>query len=398
VPHAPTAQDPGPSESDRALIIETLYRFAMAWNENNGHMMNQCFTDSASMTVTESGQKSLGTYETREAIASALTSELQIQDNRQRVVFNNPVVDDLDDRTALISAVFLVHGYRHFVADSEKLAATQRDVEDKVGRPELAYRRFGFNPLQKYPVVSGLGERWYMPVPHLLIRKASPIGVFFAGFDNFGKAFADDLGAQFEGYIGDNLRELVGTVVPEIEFGSPSQHKRSVDWIVIFEQCVLLVEVKSTRPTEEVRWGGPNAMDKLESLLGKAVTQLRRTADWITDRAFVDIPADRPIIGLVCTMEPFSMANAPFVADALPASDIPYRVCSAEEIEGLVRLHDDDIGSLLLDYMTHPERDGSSIKPLMVGREFGPNRLLDDAWNHLLWSDEASDTTETAPQ
>jgi len=370
----------------------------MAWNENNGHMMNQCFTDSASMTVTESGQKSLGTYETREAIASALTSELQIQDNRQRVVFNNPVVDDLDDRTALISAVFLVHGYRHFVADSEKLAATQRDVEDKVGRPELAYRRFGFNPLQKYPVVSGLGERWYMPVPHLLIRKASPIGVFFAGFDNFGKAFADDLGAQFEGYIGDNLRELVGTVVPEIEFGSPSQHKRSVDWIVIFEQCVLLVEVKSTRPTEEVRWGGPNAMDKLESLLGKAVTQLRRTADWITDRAFVDIPADRPIIGLVCTMEPFSMANAPFVADALPASDIPYRVCSAEEIEGLVRLHDDDIGSLLLDYMTHPERDGSSIKPLMVGREFGPNRLLDDAWNHLLWSDEASDTTETAPQ
>jgi hypothetical protein len=289
---------------------------------------------------------------------------------------------------------------RHFVADRDKLGATQRDVEDKVGRPELAYRRFGFKQLQKYPVVSGLGERWYMPVPHLLICKASPIGVFFAGFGNFGKAFADDLGAQFEGYIGDNLRELVGTVVPEIEFGPPSQRQRSVDWIIIFEQCVLLVEVKSTRPTEEVRWGGPKAVDELESLLGKAVTQLRRTADWITDRhpAFVDIPPDRPIIGLVCTMEPFSMANAPFVADALPASDIPYRVCSAEEIEGLVRLHDDDIGSLLLDCMTHPERDGSSIKPLTEGRELGRNRLLDDAWNHLLWSDEASDTTETAPQ
>lgn len=59
---------------------------------------------------------------------------------------------------------------RHFVADRGKLGATQRDVEDKVGRPEPAYRRSGFNPLQKYPVVSGLGETWYMPVPHLLLR------------------------------------------------------------------------------------------------------------------------------------------------------------------------------------------------------------------------------------
>lgn len=158
--------------------------------------------------------------------------------------------------------------------------------------------------------------------------------------------------------------------------------------------------MKSTRPTEEVRWGGPLAAAKLESLLGKAVTQLSRTAAWITDRhpAFVDIPADRPIIGLVCTMEPFSMANAPFIADALPASGIPYRVCSAEEIEGLVRLHAEDIGSQLLEYMTDPERDGHSLKPLMEGRELGPNRLLDDAWNSSLWPDEASETTEAAPQ
>jgi hypothetical protein len=75
---------------------------------------------------------------------------------------------------------------RHFVADRHRLIATQRAVEEKGGRPDPAYRRFGFNPLTKYPVVSGLGDHWYMPVPHLLVRKASSIGVFFAGMECSG--------------------------------------------------------------------------------------------------------------------------------------------------------------------------------------------------------------------
>jgi hypothetical protein len=283
---------------------------------------------------------------------------------------------------------------RHFVADRDKLTATQNEVERRVGRPAPAYRRFGFNPLTKYPVVSGLGEHWYMPVPYLLIRKASPIGVFFAGLEHFGKAFADDLGAFFEGYVGDNVRELGGEVVSEIEFGSPGQRMRSVDWIVVFPECLLLVEVKSTRPTEEIRWGGRKADEKIAGLLAKGVQQLGRTRTWIADRHpdFAHIPADRPVIGLVVTMEPFNVVNTPFVATALPESTVPYRVCSAEEIEGLVRLHADNVGGQLLSYMNDPERNGHSIKPLLEHRELGRNRLLDDAWDSIRWPSENDDT------
>ncbi|SDJ02375.1 hypothetical protein SAMN05444157_1333 [Frankineae bacterium MT45] len=286
----------------------------------------------------------------------------------------------------------------HFVADREKLIATQRDVRLQVGHPSPAYRRFGFNPITKYPVVSGLDDRWYMPVPQLLLRKASPIGVFFAGLDKFGKAFADDIGAPFEGYIGDNLGELNGTVIPEIEFGQAKQRIRSVDWIVVFDECVLLVEVKSTRPTEEIRWGGSVAAQKITSSLEKGVTQLGRTATWIADRHpdFAHIPADRPVIGLVVTMEPFHVVNTPFVATALPNSSIPYRICSAEEVEGLVRLHADDVGGQLLQYMSDPERNGHSIKPLLEGRELGRNRLLDDAWDSIAWPGDDTEH-ETGP-
>ncbi len=281
---------------------------------------------------------------------------------------------------------------RHFVADRDTLIATQREVQEKLGRPDSAYRRFGFNPLTKYPVVSGIGDRWYMPVPHLLIRKASPIGVFFAGLDAFGGAFANDLGASFEAYIGDNLRELNGEVTPEIEYGPLKQRKRSVDWIVVFDECVLLVEVKSTRPTEEIRWGGPAAAEKITDLLDKGVSQLGKTAELISDRHpdITGIPADRPILGLLGTMEPFSVVNTPFVATALSQSSIPYRVASAEEIEGLVRLNAEDIGAQLRTYLEDPERNGHSIKPLLENRELGRNRLLDEAWESIRWPGDES--------
>lgn len=74
------------------MIIETLHRLAISWSENNSYVHRQCFTDNASLTVTEAREKSLGTYKNSEEIVSALTSELQIQDGRQRVIFNNHAV------------------------------------------------------------------------------------------------------------------------------------------------------------------------------------------------------------------------------------------------------------------------------------------------------------------
>jgi len=274
-----------------------------------------------------------------------------------------------------------------FVGDRVRLRADQAGVEAKVGRPDPDYRRFGYNPLTKFPVVSGLDRYWWMPVSQLLLRKASPIGVFYAGLEKFGKAFADDLGPLFEGYIGDHLRELHPGVIDEVPYNEGKNAKLSVDYIVPFDQCVLLVDVKSTRPTEEIRLGGPGATDKLRALLNHGIDQLSNTARLITDKhpSFTHIPADRPIIGLLVTMEPFPMVNTPFIASSLTGCTVPYRIASAEEIEALVRLRADDIGQRLLDHMTDPERDGQSIKTLVESRPLDRNRVLDAAWSSIKW-------------
>lgn len=284
---------------------------------------------------------------------------------------------------AVMRAVF----ESQFVGDRDRLRADQDAVEGKVGKPDPDYRRFGYNPLSKFPVVSGLDERWWMPVPQLLLRKASPIGVFYAGMDRYGKAFADDLGPLFEGYIGDQLRELHTDVIDEIRYAEGKNTKLSVDFIVPFEQCVLLVDAKSTRPTEDIRWGGPTAPGKLRDLLNKGIGQLSNTARLITERHsdFAHIPADRPIIGLLVTMEPFHTVNTPFVAKSLDGCTVPYRIASAEEIEALVRLHADDLGQRLLDHMNDPEREGHSIKTLVVNRELQRNTVLDAAWESIKW-------------
>ena len=280
---------------------------------------------------------------------------------------------------------------RNLVATTDELKEVQREAQGRAGAPSREYRRFGFNPLSQHPVVQGIADDWIIPVPHLLLSKASPLGVFYAGVDRWGNAFADDLGHVFQRYIGAQLSDVIGSeVIEEIDYGPRGQRQLSVDWIVIFNECVVLVEVKSTRPTEAVRWGGPTAIGDLQRMLSKGVNQLSKTAGLINDRhpAFREIPADRPIIGLLVTMESFHVVNMPFLASSLPAATIPYRICSAEEVEGLTRIESSSVGQELLDYLTTDEREGHSIKPLLEGRPLTSNRILDAAWARFQWGDD----------
>ena len=45
-----------------------------------------------------------------------------------------------------------------------------------------------------------------VPVPGLLDRKTSPLGLYYAGVEKWGNAFAEDCGALFEQYVGRQLR------------------------------------------------------------------------------------------------------------------------------------------------------------------------------------------------
>jgi hypothetical protein len=278
----------------------------------------------------------------------------------------------------------------NYAADTHQLKALQSKAEQNTGVPDAQYRRFGFNPLSAKPAVAGLTDGLLIPVPAYLLHKASPLGIYYAGWDRWKGAFTTDLGYLFQAYVGRQLQLLPdAAVVPEIAYGR-RKGDDSVDWFVIFEDCVVLVEVKSARPTEPVRLADSRLQNALNQRLGEAVEQLNKSAALVRNRTagFEGIPKDLPMIGLVVTMEPFHTVDAPFTRSYLPQCDIPFRICSASELEHLVTVSDTSVGRLLLDHFQDQSKEGWSVESALTGHAVVPNRVLVQAWETYPWNNE----------
>jgi hypothetical protein len=211
----------------------------------------------------------------------------------------------------------------------------QRDPErSSIGR------RFTFNPLVEFPVVSGLGSDLLMPVPDFVLRKPTPSGLYFTGLRRWGEAFTRDLGKLFEAYVGRHLALIPGaTLHPEIVYGK--NQAKSIDWILVFPDLVLLVEVKLARPKQAVQSGAKGAAEALRAALDKAHKQLDTTYELIQSRQpeFEHIPADRLTLGIVVTLEDFHVVNSPLHRPWFSSSTkLPTLAVPVEELEGIVCL------------------------------------------------------------
>jgi hypothetical protein len=204
-------------------------------------------------------------------------------------------------------------------------------------------RRFTFSPLLNTPVVSGLSPDLLLPIPNFLAWKPTPSGLSYAGMAKWGEAFARDLGRLFEAYVGRLLHLIPGVdTYPEIVYRMPKKQRgKSVDWIVVFPGLVLLVEAKARRSTEALRSGGAGAAAALQQTFDKGNAQLDTTFDLIKAGAheFAHIPADRPIVGIVVTLDDFHMANSALHLPMYsPAQRLPSLAVCADELEGIVGL------------------------------------------------------------
>jgi hypothetical protein len=155
----------------------------------------------------------------------------------------------------------------HFATSADEFRAEDREVTARADRDERL-RRYTYNPLRGRPFLTGFGPGYLCPVPHLALAKAAPWGVYFTGLSRYGDSFARDLGHLFEQYIGRQLGLLTGAQVHgEVTYGRKNGRK-TVDWIVVLPEVVLLVEVKSAIPTEPVRLGTPDAAGAILAKLG----------------------------------------------------------------------------------------------------------------------------------
>jgi hypothetical protein len=162
---------------------------------------------------------------------------------------------------------------RHFLQTADDF----RVAVGKNNRP-APYRRMTFNPLIDKPVVRCGGADDYVPVPLLMMRKVTPLGLYYTGIKRWGHDFADDLGYIFEPYLGRHLKHCRGAdVYPEIKYGPAATRLDSIDWFVVTPTAVVLIDAKSVRPTEAVRTGGDGAADELKRMLRHGVDPELRT-------------------------------------------------------------------------------------------------------------------------
>ena len=108
-------------------------------------------------------------------------------------------------------------------------------------------------------------------------RELSPIKAVLLGI-SWGLAFARDMGELLEDYIGRQLASMPGVAVhPEVTYTEKKDVIKSVDWIVVFDDLVLLVEAKARRTPAAARAADLTAQDTYQATLGKAFKQINRT-------------------------------------------------------------------------------------------------------------------------
>jgi hypothetical protein len=272
----------------------------------------------------------------------------------------------------------------------DRLTATLQEARlDAVAAPQLkdGWRKYGYNPLTKTPLIDLGGGNLCIPQTQLVLRSFSPENLYYLGWKKWKDDFGTELGYRIEAYTGDQLNHTGRLdILPEIQWGKKNS-KLSVDWFLITPSATFLIECKSARTTLSARAGDPTAVQTISKKLEYAYEQINTTFKEIKsgNSSFAAIPRDRPMIGLVVTAEPCYLANTDDVRKMLPDTEIPVLTVSLREIEFLSSLPGEVIGDALVRITNDPELMTydlhNSIETALGEKISGwRNKLIDDAY------------------
>lgn len=276
----------------------------------------------------------------------------------------------------------------------------QLRAETEANPPPGRLEKYAYNPLTNRPYIDmqTYGDnRLLAPQPHFILDRARPSGLYYIVTGSLGQLeandFTNDLGPVFEHYVGRHLRLLRDcNVYPEIIYGK--DYAKSVDFFVVFDDLVMLVEAKTTRLRQVARMGGESYVQDLDRTLGKAFRQINTTVNRleVSDPAFSLIPKDRPVHALVVTLEPYHISNSPFIRERLPETQVRTTVASIRELEFLCALgQHESVAPLIHERL---RRDAGlatwSLGAVLEGRELPKNPILVEAERHFPWHEKAT--------
>lgn len=213
-------------------------------------------------------------------------------------------------------AEIVPHLQTHYAWPLREHIHSARHVLDTAPKNQEA---LAFNPLQSRPLID-MGDNFICPAPHFLMDKFTGTGLYYTLASELGAKFTNALGHAFEDHVADQLRLLcAATVHREVSYGK--NNEKSCDFLLVFNEMVLLVEAKSSRPPESFRKSLTPAREL--HALTKARDQITKTAKLIREghEAFKQIPRDRPLKGMVVTLEPHFISGTEAQDDILEGPD-----------------------------------------------------------------------------
>jgi hypothetical protein len=303
------------------------------------------------------------------------------------ILENNGSIPRQTHRASNVAAIFAPVSPNEALDVADRWFVATPDRHAELGREwEVAgHEKWSPNPLQNWPLVA-IGDDLVGPSPRYIVDRITPTGLYFIGLDAFGSRFTDALGCMFERYVGSQLRLLRNAMVhEEVVFGSPE--RRTTDYFVVTDEVVVLVEVKSSRPILATRIGHPEGDEDIGKKLGHAKNQILATAKLIEDDhpAVAHIPKDRPVRGLVVTLEPFHLVQTFRYEDILGETPVPITIASAQDLEGAVAMLADqvDVGERLMRALT-PDGDSPPwLRDAVRGLPRVLNPIVNDGWNRF---------------
>lgn len=267
----------------------------------------------------------------------------------------------------------------------DQLRKTGREYDERPDKdPELA--KHPLNPLIGYPLVDLGGDRGvWAPVGPLVFRALLPSALYVRGRAKWGDSFSQQLGHRHERYVGDLFRNLDPELVGELSYGKGGG-KKTVDWIWTTPEAVVLIECKSAGLDVDSIAGGGRFQTLIDRYIGRGRTQIEKTAEAVKARAqgLEQIPADRRILGLVVTTDPFHFANAMLPEyGTFDHLQTPTLVASVRDIEHFTSLQANEAIAALIGIFDDPERSRWDLGQALRGQPVGRHPVAEAAWDRI---------------
>ncbi|MGN2641035.1 hypothetical protein ACTD5D_33680 [Nocardia takedensis] len=281
----------------------------------------------------------------------------------------------------------------HLVIDDAELQRRAKDGERE------GTEMWADNPLLATPLIRRTGGFLVPNSPHLM-DKIKPRGLYFTGMFAFvsdkpsRSRYLGAIGASLEAHVGKTLRllEPSGAIVySEITYGPESERKKTVDYLVVLNDLVLLVEVKSAHADASARRGDDSGLKKLikESIqVGR--DQIDVTASAIRDRVpeLLCIPDNREIRGLVVTLDNIPSIDTYLFDGMLQANEVESSTVSAHDLEWMIATlaaQKVDAGTQLLAALTFDDPTPPGLGRAVAGLTPVNNPVSEDYWD--LWQE-----------